>query len=67
MPFRYVKNKINEIGYYEIQNESFIRVRGKTSWNDDLEIELAKTKGNAMPLVRSKSFDFGYARKLPEP
>ena len=76
-PFKYVKNKINEIGYYETQNESFSNIKAefdsklelveKTSWNDDFEIELAKTKGNAMPLVRSKSFDFGHARKLLKP
>ncbi len=77
MPFKYVKNKINEIGYYETQNERFNNIKAKfdlklelkneTSWNDDFGIEIAKTKGNIMPLVRSKSFDFDHARKLSEP
>ena len=78
-PFKYVKNKINKIGHYEIQIEKFnnnnikakfdpkLELGKTTSWNDDFGIKIAKTKGNIVPLVRSKSFDFGHARKLSEP
>ena len=75
-PFKYVKNKINEIGYYETQNESInniearldlkLELKNETSCKDDFEIGIDKTKGNIMPLVRSKSFDFGHMKKSSE-
>ncbi len=75
-PFKYVKNKINEIGYYETQNESInniearldlkLDLKNKTSCKDDFEIQIAKTKENIVPLVRSKSFNFGHLQKLSE-
>ena len=75
-PFKYLKNKINKIGHYEIQIERFNNIKAKfdlklelkneTSWNDDFGIGIDKTKEKIIPAVRSKSFDFGHMKKSLE-